>query len=162
MPAYTWTTGETITAAKLQALEDEAWRVANQLAATSSTSESSTSSSSYVDAAASVTFTAKSTSVYVQISGGGLYGTTGSNETNAFAAIQINGTDYAVTHNTGDYVDSAARAKVPFCGGVLVTGLTAGNSYTAKLRIRTGGTGTAYVNSDGSSRQTITVWDISK
>jgi len=155
MPAYTWTTGETITAAKLQALEDEAWRVANLLASGSSTSETATLSTSYIDAAASVTFTAKSSSVYVQISGGGASPDT--NQT-IFLGINLNGTDYTVSHSTGP---ASGYPHVPFCGGIVVTGLSPGTSYTAKLRIRVSG-GTAYVNTVARSRQTITIWDISK
>lgn len=155
MPAYTWTTGETITAAKLQALEDEAWRVANLLASNTSTTETSTSSSTFVNAAASVTFTAKSSSVYAQISGGGTYAIGGGAVCRL--GINLNGTDYTVSHGIGP---ATGNVYPPFCGGIVVTGLTPGTSYTATLRVRTSSSGG--VNRDGYSRQTITVWDISK
>jgi hypothetical protein len=155
MPAYTWTTGETITAAKLQALEDEAWRVANLLASGSSTSDTTTTSTSYVDAAASVTFTAKSSSVYAQISGGGAF----AGSTLSRLGINLNGTDYDVSHMNNSF---SSTGPVPFCGGIVVTGLSPGTSYTAKLRIKSFHGFNVGVNSDGWSRQTITIWDISK
>ena len=151
---YTWTTGETITAAKLQDLEDEAWRVANLLASGSSTSQSLTSSASYVDAAASVTFTAKSSSVYAQISGGGAEAAA----VFIYLGINLNGTDYDVSHGK---LPAAGVITVPFCGGIVVTGLSPGTSYTAKLRIKASSS-TVVVNASGLSRQTITIWDISK
>jgi hypothetical protein len=154
MPAYTWATGETITATKLNTLETEAWRVANQIASGTSTSESSTASTTFVNLAASVTFTTKSTSVYIEICGGGFYITSASYT--AFLGININSTDYTVSH-------SRDPEQAPFCGGILVTGLTANTSYTARIRGRVdNAAGTLYVNQAGSSRQTITVWDISK
>lgn len=160
MPAYTWTTGETITAAKLQALEDEAWRISNQIASSSSTTNSSTNSTSFVDAAASVTFTAKNSSVYIQISGGGIAAQLNGT---AIAGININGTDYEVCHH---FDADGANGRSPYCGGVLVSGLTPGVSYTAKTRLRTDNASyTAYLNAYlgvTSTRQTITVWDIGK
>lgn len=156
MPAYTWAAGETITATKLNTLETEAWRVANLIAEGASSSQTSTTSTSFVDAAATVTFTAKSTSVYIQVCGGGM-SVNGSTIT-VFCAININGTDYTVTH-----ADIAGSYQYPYAGGVLVTGLTAGNSYTAKTRLRvSAATSTGYLVRSSSSRQTITVWDISK
>lgn len=162
MPAYTWATGETITATKLNTLETEAWRIANQIADGSSTSTSTTTSTSFVDAAASVTFTAKSTSVYIEVFGGNCYAGT-ANTSAVFIGININGSDYTVCHaNTTN-----SNIRVPFSGGTLVTGLTAGNSYTAKIRIKSNSASyTAGINgTDGipaTSRQSIVVWDISK
>lgn len=163
MPAYTWTTGETITAAKLQALENEAWRIANQIAYNSSTAATSTTSSSYVDGAASVTFTAKSTSVYIQAQGGGFGCLSSGTTAYAYLAININGTDYPVSHSA----TQAGQTVGSFCGGVVVTGLTAGTSYTAKLRLARS-VNTAYLNfggigvSPGPTIQSIAVFEIAK
>ena len=161
MPQYTWTTGEVITAAKLNALESEVWRAGNQMSVGSSTSESSTTSGVYVDAAASVTFTAVATSAFIAGFGGGFFlGSGFTPPKTASIAVNIDGVDYDICHFTSianvDY-------NMTFAGGVLVTGLTAGNSYTAKLRIKSGFSGqTVKINADGASRQTIVVFEIQK
>lgn len=157
MPAYTWATGETITATKLNALETEAYRVANQIAYGSSTSASSTTSTSYVDGGASVTFTAAASSVYIEVTGGGAQ----QNSSSRYGeiGININSTDYTVCHLTGG---TDTGYDVPFAGGVLVTGLTPNTSYTAKIRLRVVVAGTLSVNRNARSRQAIAVWDIAK
>lgn len=149
MPAYTWTTGETITAAKLQALEDEAWRIANLLAVGSSTAISSHFSASWANAAANVTFVSPGTSVYVQVSGGNIYSIGGYR-----VGVNLNGTDYAVCDA---YNPSSLSFGPPYAGGILVTGLTAGATYTATTRIWK-----CEINRNGFSRQTIAVYGITK
>ena len=160
MPAYTWTTGETITAAKLNDLETEAYRAANQIVSNSSTSQSSTSSTSYVDAAASVTFTAGSSSVLILAAAGGFGVDIAAVAANVFLAVQIDGTDYAVCHAYSADTDITYNGA---SGSIVVTGLTPGASYTAKLRIKVDqATAIGYLNNSGSSRQTITVIDLVK
>jgi hypothetical protein len=162
MPAYTWTTGETITAAKLNALETEAWRSVNAVHFGSSTSESSTSSATFVDGLATVTFTAASTEAYIQICTGPAKFTNSNNGVEA--GFSIDGTDYDVVF--GYFTTTVGIDQVTMSGGRLVTGLTAGNSYTATIRFRrvSASANTVYINRGGTSPtvQSITVFEINK
>lgn len=160
MPAYTWATGETITAAKLNTLETEAWRSGNQIASGTVTTGLFTSSTAYVDTGVSVTFTAKSSSVYVLFSPGSL-GVNSTTDSYAILGININSTDYRVCHNSTLYTN--ASRGTGSSAGILISGLTPGVSYTAKGRIAiSNATRTAYINYYSDERQTISVFEISK
>jgi len=135
MPAYTWTTAETITAAKLNALETEAWRIANDLAiGTSTGSESGNNAGGgYIDIGPTVSFTAKSTSVfgfllidYVSASIQTSYETAEVN-----FAIRMNSVDNYIGTTRLIYLRSETGSMA---NGVIITGLTAGTTYTAKTR----------------------------
>lgn len=141
MPAYTWATGETITAAKLNALETEAYRVANQIQYDDLTgSVFTTSSTSLVDVTNwAVTFTPASTSVYVL-----MHCVIGSNQAGATTVaggavgVRVNSVDYEVFFGNWISSTSANDWGIPGCGIVKITGLTAGVSYTAQARARRG------------------------
>jgi hypothetical protein len=155
MPAYTWATGETITAAKLNALETEAWRAANTIDHARVTASFSTNSTSYVDVtSATVTFTAKSTTALIIALLGNVSHST--SDGRAAVGININSTDYDISVIDIDNTSSYYAA----CGSYLATGLTAGNNYTAKLRLKTSG-GTVRLHNGGGA-SSIAIFDISK
>jgi hypothetical protein len=157
MPAYTWATGETITATKLNTLETEAWRAANLLAYDALTSSFNTTSTSYVNITGlSVTFTTKSTSVLIGIFGPGILGST---LQRLDLGVRINSVDYTLAYYKMGQID-----EVNMIGGIVqVTGLTANTSYTADARLRTSGS-TAYFAQiqGGSGNSSMFVLDLSK
>jgi hypothetical protein len=157
MPAYTWATGETITATKLNTLETEAWRVANQIDLDNNATSFSTTSTSYVNVTGlSLTFTANSTNVEIGFFAVCIIQSTTAKMT---LAVRINSTDYDV-----GYLLSGVSSAAHTVGGVVkVTGLTAGNSYTIDGRVKTSA-GTALVcnQSGGGGHGSIFVLDVSK
>lgn len=160
---YTWTTGETITAAKLNALETEAFTGIKKIYQNTSTSQSTTFSTTFVDGAASVTFTASGTSAYVFASSGSVYAQETTVAYSAIIAVNINSTDRVIASH--GYVTVPGSGGLPtegntVAGGILVTGLTKGSSYTAKIRFRSTSGFVVHLNSGGTSVQQITVFDI--
>lgn len=159
MPAYTWTTAETITAAKLNTLETEAWKYLNILAVASTTSEQSTTSNTYDNVSPSVSFTPQTTSVLVAVFAGGAY--MGSSTARATLGVNVNSVDYDISHWVAGNDGTTAQATA--AGAVLVTGLTAGNTYTAQTRLKNNGSSNSCaINRDGGSRATIIVLGIGK
>lgn len=109
----------------------------------------------YVDTGLSVTFTSPSTSVFIFALGGGMY--IGGANLSLYVGVQINGNDYNISHLKAP-ASSPNTSISTLAGGVLVTGLTAGNTYVAKLRAATNSASFGgYLNLDGSSRVTLGV-----
>ena len=142
MPAYTWATGETITAAKLNALETEAYRVANLIGYDEIVGSTfSTSSTSLVDITnLSVTFTAQSTSVIIFIHAlCGSSATVGASaEAGGAIGVRVNSVDYEIAGVNWVITSNNGYWGFPLAGFVKVTGLTANTSYTAQGRARRG------------------------
>lgn len=159
MPAYNWTTAETITAAKLNALETEAWRSVNLLAtATTTGAGGPITSTTFSDYGLDVTFTATTTSVLAFAMGGGMY--IAGNSQTLTVAILLNGTDYAISHLKAQ---TSAPSHGTLSGCVVVSGLIVGTSYTAKLRVAVSNASyQGILNQDGSSRITIGILAIGK
>lgn len=95
----------------------------------------SVNSSSYVDAGPTVTFTATSTKVFGFILGSECNTVTNTtyNSGVMYAGINLNGVDYTV----GSIYKSnyTANSKVTLAGGTIISGLTIGQTYTAKMRL---------------------------
>jgi hypothetical protein len=165
MPAYTWSTGETITATLLNNLETEAWRVANAVSYDDSTALFTTTSAAYVDVTGlSVSFTAKATTAVISVNHNFYHSS--SNQVSLFA-VRVNSVDYLVA-SSNHYPGTGTTYASSVCGFVQVTGLTVGVSYTAQARVATTGTNTLTIEryvSGGTgvaSRGAVVVFDVTK
>lgn len=137
MPAYTWTTGEVITAAKLQALENEAWNSLNILAVgtTTASQDNGFTTGSWVNIDPSVNFTPQTSSVLVAVIAGSASHSTTSTTSNL--GVRVNNVDYTISGWNYGTVNAQTTASV--AGAVPVTGLTPGTAYTAQTRLSTSG-----------------------